>query len=138
MANHPKPAELAARWFHEVWNEHRTDIVHELVLADSIAHTDQGDLAGPQAFLTFHAAMVQALPDLRVTVEELIEDGDRVAVRWRATGTHTGKFRGRPATGKPLTFRGTTWIRYRDGKMAEGWDCWDASGVTRQLTGETA
>ena len=126
---------LARRWFEEVWTQRRTATVHELVRADSVSHTDLGDLVGPEPFLAFHAAILQALPDLSVTMEAVVGDEDLVAIRWTAAGTHTGPYQGRPGTGRAVAFRGTTWIRYADGAMAEGWDHWNVTGLMQQLLG---
>jgi steroid delta-isomerase-like uncharacterized protein len=127
---------LARRWFDEVWNQKTPQVIHELVLPESVCHTDQGDLVGPEPFLAFRALMLEALPDLTLTVEDTLSEGDQVAVRWLATGTHTGPFQGKPPTSRAVRFRGVTWIRYRDGKMVEGWDCWNMAGVAQQLLGE--
>jgi steroid delta-isomerase-like uncharacterized protein len=126
---------LARRWFEEVWNQRRTATVHELLEPDSVCHTDRGDMVGPQPFLDFHAQMVQAMPDLRITVEDAIAEGDRVAVRWSVNGTHSGPFQGKSGTGKAIHFRGVTWIHYRDGKLVEGFDCFNLDGLMGQLSG---
>jgi steroid delta-isomerase-like uncharacterized protein len=135
MATDQANVALARRWFEEVWNRKDPQVVRELVLPDSICHTDQGDLIGPEPFLAFRALMLTAMPDLQLVVEDTLSDGDRVAVRWLATGTHTGEFQGQPPTGKVVRFGGTTWIRYQGGKMVEGWDCWNMGGLVQQLTG---
>src|SRR5437763_1315694 len=57
--------ELAKQWFDEVWNEKKTDLVDELVLPESVCHTDQGDFVGPRPFLPFHSQMLKALPGSR-------------------------------------------------------------------------
>lgn len=126
MANNPGNVALARRWFEEVWGQRETQVVHELLQHDSVCHTDQGDLVGPQPFLDFHARILQDLPELHVQVEEVLSEGDSVVVRWLLSATHAGK---------PLRFQGVTWIRYRDGKMVEGWDCWNVGGLLQQLSG---
>jgi hypothetical protein len=117
---------LARRWFEEVWGRRETRIVHELVLADSVCHTDAGDLVGPGPFLDYHARILRALPDLAIAVEEVLSQGDSVAVRWVLSFSHAGG---------PASFRGATWIRYRGGKMVEGWDCWNSAGLAQLLPG---
>ena len=102
------PAEDKARsqrWFEEVWNQRRAETVHELVSPEGVCHTDQGDMVGPEPFLAYHAQMLQALPDLKVVVEETVSEGDSVVVRWLATATHTGEFQGQRPTGQPVRFR---------------------------------
>ncbi len=129
MASTLENVALARRWFEEVWGHRNTKIVHELVLPDSICHTEAGDMVGPHSFLEFHARLLQAMPDLRVEVEELVSQGDSVVVRWLLSATHAGK---------PARFRGMTWIRYANGKMVEGWDCWNVAELTRLLSGGSA
>jgi steroid delta-isomerase-like uncharacterized protein len=128
-------AALARRWFDEVWGQRRTATVREMVLPDSVCHSEHGEMVGPDPFLDFHARMLRALPDLRVEVEAVVAEGDSAVVRWRMEGTHTGDFDGEAPTGQAFRRRGVTWIRYRDGKMAEGWECWDAGGLVRQFGG---
>lgn len=60
-------------------------------------------------------------------------DDTNVVVRWRATGTHAGEGFGKPPTGKPISFRGMTWIRFRDGVMIEGFDSWNLGGLMQSL-----
>ena len=130
----PSNAVLARRWFEEVWNERRTDIIDELVTPESVCFSEAGELRGKQAFMDLvHGPFVTAFPDLRVEVQEVADAGDVVVVRWVATATHTGELPGMPATGRRINFRGLTWIRYRDGKMVEGFDCWNQNGLFQAL-----
>lgn len=125
---------LARRWFEEVWNERRTEIIDELVTPESVCFSEAGELRGKQAFMELvHGPFVTAFPDLRVEVQEVADAGDVAVVRWTALATHTGDLPSMPATGKRISFRGLTWIRYRDGKMVEGFDCWNQSGLFQAL-----
>jgi len=127
-------ATLARRWFEEVWNERRTEIIDELVTPESVCFSEAGELRGKQAFLELvHGPFVTAFADLRVQVQEVADAGDVAVVRWSASATHTGDLPGLPATGRRINFRGLTWIRYRDGKMVEGFDCWNQSGLFQAL-----
>lgn len=127
-------ATLARRWFEEVWNERRTEIIDELVTPESVCFWEAGELRGKQAFMDLvHGPFVTAFPDLRVEVQEVADAGDVAVVRWTAAATHTGDLPGMPATGRRINFRGLTWIRYRDGKMVEGFDCWNQAGLFQAL-----
>jgi predicted ester cyclase len=90
---------LARRWFEEIWNQRRTETVHELLRPDSVGHLQTGDVVGPEPFLQVHAEMLRTLPDLRVHVEDTVAQGDQVVVRWLASGTHHGKGMGCEPTG---------------------------------------
>jgi predicted ester cyclase len=60
-------------------------------------------------------------------------DGDHVFVRWRARGTHRGDCLGRPAIGRPVDFRGMTWLTFRNGLIVEGWDSWNLGELLESL-----
>src|SRR5262245_36466934 len=114
--------KLARRWFEEVWNQRRTDTIDELLTDESVSHSESGPLRGKEEFVErSHSVFLAAFPDLRLTIEGTVAEGDEVVVRWSATGTHAGDSLGFPATGRNVTFRGMTCIRFRDGKMVEGW-----------------
>jgi steroid delta-isomerase-like uncharacterized protein len=125
---------LARRWFEEVWNQRRTDTIDELLTDESVCQSESGTLRGPQEFKERnHAVLLSAFPDLRITVEGVVGEGDDVVVRWVVTGTHLGDTLGFPATGRTVSFRGMTWIRFSGGKMVEGWDCWNQTGLIQSL-----
>lgn len=124
----------AHRWFDEVWNQQRPETIYEMLRPDGIAHTEQGEFVGPDAFAGLHAAVLAGIPDIRFTIEDSVAEGDHVVVRWLAEGTHRGPFLGVEATGRPLRSRGMTWQRFEDGLLAEGWDSWDLAAVMQQIT----
>lgn len=122
------------RWFEEVWNQRRTDTIDELLMEESVAESEGGLLRGPEEFKTrMHTPFLSAFPDLHVTVENTVAQGEDVVVCWRASGTHGGDGLGLHATGRPMSIRGMTWHRYRDGKLVQGWDCWNQEGLMNQL-----
>ncbi len=125
---------LARRWFEEVWNQRQTNTIDELMTDDSVCHSASGTLRGPQEFKDRnHAVFLSAFPDMRITVEGVVGEGDDVVVRWVVTGTHGGDTLGFPATGRTVSFTGMTWIRFSHGKMVEGWDCWNQTGLIHSL-----
>lgn len=126
--------DLARRWIEEVWNHRRTDTIDEMLTDESVCHSESGPLRGKDEFKQrVHAPLLAAFPDLRVNVEGTVAEGDDVVVRWAATGTHLGDGLGFPGTGREVSFRGMTWIRYRDGKMVEGVDCWNQAWLVQSL-----
>jgi steroid delta-isomerase-like uncharacterized protein len=127
---------LVRRWFEEVWNQKRADTIHELIAPDGVCYTDAGELRGPEEFRTRnHVPLLAALPDLRIDVEDTVAEGDQVVIRWFARGSHTGHGLGLAPTGQTVAFRGMTWVRIRDGRMVEGWDCWNFGGLMQTLRG---
>jgi predicted ester cyclase len=80
------------------------------------------------------AAVLKAFPDYRTEIEDEFADGDRVVIRWRSRGTHTGgEFQGIAPTGKQITVAGITISRFADGKIAESWVGFDTQDLIRQL-----
>ena len=80
-----------------------------------------------------HVPFTTAFSTLKVVVEGTVCDGDQVVVRWCATGVHSGDGLGMKATHKPVTLRGMTWIRMKDGKFHEGWQSSNITEVMRSL-----
>src|SRR3954451_25292921 len=100
---------LALRWFEGVWNGRRTDTIDELLTDESVSHTASGPLRGKREFKERgHAVFLSAFPDLRMTVEGTVTEGDEVVARWSVTATHGGDGLGFPATGREVSFRGIT------------------------------
>ena len=127
---------IAHRWFQEIWNERRLGIIDEVITSDSICYGESGPMTGPAGFLDqIYYPFTAAFPDIRVEVEDVIGVGDNVVVRWTAAGTHTGDGLGFSPTGRPVNFRGLTWLRIVDGKLIEGWQSSDIPVVLAGLTG---
>jgi predicted ester cyclase len=78
-------------------------------------------------------SFVEAFPDLRLTVEDLMAEGDRVAARVTFRGTHKGPFQGIPPTNRQVTFTSIEMNRMVDGKVAEHWVEIDLLGLLQQL-----
>ncbi len=82
-----------------------------------------------QFILKFRAAF----PDAGFTIEDMVAEDDRIAVRWTIRGTQTGEFNGIPATGRPVVLAGFAFLRIEDGRFAELWHLEDDLAVLRQL-----
>jgi steroid delta-isomerase-like uncharacterized protein len=130
---------LSRRWFEEVWNRGRDEVIDEMIAPDArmrgLAQAGR-ELKGPAAFREFSRPMREAFPDIRVDVNDVIAEGDQTAVRVTARGTHTGPGLGVPATGRAVTFTAIVWARWRDGQIVEGWNEFDAASVMAQIAGE--
>jgi len=77
--------------------------------------------------------MKQAFPDLHADIEDIVAADDRVALRLRFRGTHSGEFLGHPATGRPVEYVSHEFYRVADGLIAEEWICSDLATLFRQL-----
>jgi steroid delta-isomerase-like uncharacterized protein len=131
-----KNKQLSRRWFEEVWNRRRDEAIDELFAADGIAHglepMELAALPGPEPFRVFWKRFCGAFPDLYVTVEDVIAEGEKTAVRISFRGTHRGDHLGVPATGKPMTSTAMTLIHWRNGQVIEAWNEFDALGIFLQ------
>jgi steroid delta-isomerase-like uncharacterized protein len=74
-----------------------------------------------------------AFSDTENVIEDMIGEGDEVLNRWRLEATHSGEFRGIPATGKRIKVTGMGLFRFSDGKVIESWDSFDQLGMLQQL-----
>jgi steroid delta-isomerase-like uncharacterized protein len=128
--------QVARRWFDEVWNQRDAKAIQRMFAKDGIAHglgASGEDLVGPDGFLPFHSAFLGGFSDLRMTIEDLVEEDDRVAVRWRASGTLTGHGLGLAPTGKPMAVTGMSILRVQNGQIVEAWNNFDVLGMHHQL-----
>ena len=126
---------LIRRWFEEVWNKGRMEAIDEMASPDVIGHGQaQHDTdVGLHEFRNFAMGLRSAFPDMKVVIDQTLEQGDKVVARWTSTMTHTGEFLGFPATGKKATVTGTSIQRIAGGKIVEGWDNWDQLGLLVQI-----
>ena len=106
----------------------------EFISPDFVDHSlPPGMSQGPEGFRQLSAMFNQAFTDVRVEVEQLVAEGDRVADRVVVRGTHQGEFMGIPATGKQVVFTSTNINRLAGGKIAEHWGDVDNLGLLQQL-----
>jgi predicted ester cyclase len=89
--------------------------------------------ARPEGVERFVKEFLQSFPDLQHTVEEMIAEGDRVAVRFSARGTHTAQWLDFAPTGKSILYTGVTLARIAGGKIVEHQTWWDKSGLMEQI-----
>ncbi len=128
---------LVKRWFEEVWNQGRSEVIDELFAADGIAHglseDDGNPLRGPAGFKIFHAKFRDAFPDIVITVEDMVAEADKVATRCSVRGKHTGDTLGFAATHSDMEIGGISIVRIADGKIVEAWNHFDFLKMYRQL-----
>lgn len=130
-----KNKAMARQFLEEAFGPHwRLELVDRLHTADFVLHTAGGDLGLEDD----RAALLHwktTTPDLVIAVDQIVAEGDMVAVRWTATGSDRGGFlpTGKPATGKRVQAQGMTFWRLRDGKIAEEWGLVDMLSVLKQL-----
>jgi steroid delta-isomerase-like uncharacterized protein len=126
---------IVRRLFEEVWNKGNLSVADELFTPNYDHHDpstpDVG--RGPESEKKRATLYRTAFPDLRLTIEDIIAEGDAVMARWSCRGTHKGDLSGIAATGRQFSISGVTVARLANGKMAEGYVNWDALGLMQQL-----
>lgn len=128
--------ETFRRYVEEVWIEEDMTVADEVFAQKYLSHQSDGSVLerGPEDVKKFVTEYRSAFSDVENTVEDMIGEGDRVVTRWKLQATHTGDFRGIPATGKRITMTGMGIFRFsEDGKVVESWDSMDQLGMLQQL-----
>lgn len=128
---------LIRRWFEEVWNQGREEVIDELFAADGIAHglADESGktLRGGQDYKPFFRKFRSAFPNIQVIVEDTVAEGDMVAARCTVRGKHQSDSLGFAATGMATEFTGITIVRIDQGKIVEAWNNFDFMTMFKQL-----
>lgn len=121
------------RVIEEIYNRGDLTAVDELAASEMVIHAASGDIVGREGVRQYVAALRTGFPDLEVTVEEQIAEGDMVVTRWTARGTHAGVFQGLAPTGRRARITGTDIDRMVDGRAVECWMQMDELGLMQQL-----
>jgi steroid delta-isomerase-like uncharacterized protein len=124
------------RYVDEVWKDQNLDIADEIFAEKYLSHQSDGTVLerGPGDVKKFVTEYHSAFSDIENTVEDMIGEDDRVVNRWTLRVTHTGEFRGIPATNKRITITGIGIFRFsEEGKVIESWDSLDQLGMLKQL-----
>ncbi|HSL28103.1 MAG TPA: ester cyclase [Anaerolineales bacterium] len=118
-----KNKALMRRIYEEMWNYARTAVASEL-------------FAQPEGVERFVSQFLVSFPDLQHTVEDMIAEDDRVAVRFTARGTHTGQWLSFAPTGKSIQYTGVTLARIAGDKIIEHHTWWDKAGLMEHIATE--
>jgi hypothetical protein len=123
---------------HDVVNTRDVELVSKTI--DAIVDPDVRirtplpvQTTGAQALKEVWAILLRAFPDLHLTVEDVIAEGDKIVTRNTVTGTHQGDFMGRPPSGKSVSYNEIFIFRFAGGRVAETWGVVDSLSVMRQL-----
>ena len=125
---------LARRSIEDIFNTGNLDVADEVFAADYVDHDIPPGLpANLEGFKQLVSMYRAAFPDLHITIEDVIAEGDKVVLRWVAKGTHQGDLMGIPPTNKQATVTGIDINRVAGGKIAEHWGNFDQMGMMQQL-----
>ncbi len=127
-----KNAAIFRRIIEEGFNQGNLAILADLVALDIKEHQHgaQSGLEGLKATIT---ELRRDIPDLEITIEDVIADGDRVCARLRGRGSHRAGFFGLPRTGRPITVEVIDICRFEGGKMVEHWGIPDRFAMLEQI-----
>ena len=117
--------QLVRKIVEEMFNKGRLDVAPE-IFAPSFVDRGHESMAeksgGSDGFANFVKAVRVALPDIKATIQQMVAEGDYVAMWNTATGTHRGELFGMPPSGKQISMKDFHFFRFRDGKIVEHWN----------------
>ncbi len=126
---------IVRRLYEEVWNKRRLELVDEIISPSHALHDPNvsGSAVGPEAYKRQVTRFITAFPDLRLTIEDIVGENEKLAVAWTISGTHKGEFMGIPATNKNVSVDGITINHIVNAKIMDSYISWDAWGMMQQL-----
>lgn len=126
---------VVERGYEEGWNQGRIEVLDEILAPGFQAHDPAvpGGEVGKEGVRTAFQTIRTAFPDVRREVCDHVAAGDKIAVRWRVTGTHLGPFNGAPPTSRAVNVTGITLYRFVGERIAEEWVAMDNLSLLQQL-----
>jgi predicted ester cyclase len=126
---------IVRRFLEGIFSQGNPDVVDELadpnfVVHDPSSEAGEVDVEGVKGSIVWSHS---AFPDLRVTIEDQVAEGGKVATRWTVRGTHQGEMMGVAPTGNQVRFTGTQTDYISGGKIVESWSNWDTLGMLKQI-----
>jgi predicted ester cyclase len=130
----PIAKELATQWFQRVWQQGSREAIFDLMSPTATGVAEGGlKIQGPEEFARLHDQFFAAFPDLTLEILHSVGDDKEASVHWKVCGTQQGAFGPVPATREPVCFTGMTYLVVDNGRIVEGWDCWDQGSVIGAL-----
>src|SRR5262249_17305951 len=131
----PGEADIARRFIEEILDTGDWSNAYEVLQPDVVLYHPSAPepVRGLEAVKGCLNSFREGMPALRLEVEDVAGDGDRVAARWTAHGTHTETMFGLPPTGNHIDIHGISFLRFADGRIAEDWVEENTLGVLQQL-----
>ena len=122
------------RMSEEIWKQGNLDRAGEFYTPDVVIHSARPGTPPGIAGVTATVSMLRsAFPDLEISNQSIMAEGDLLSARWIARGTHRGELMGAPPTGKRVEFGGISIVRMSGGKIAEIWGESDQLGLMQQV-----
>jgi steroid delta-isomerase-like uncharacterized protein len=124
---------VVRRFVEEVCNCGEIRAIPDLIASEHVSHLPMGDHYGQEGVRIDISSLRAAFPDLQVTIEDMVAEGDEVFLRFTTRGTHQGPFMGVLPTGREVSFSGVAIHRLRQGKSTERWVVYDGIDLLQQL-----
>lgn len=126
-----KQIDVLNRLFEEVWNGGTPDVADQLVHPEYVIHDRElaSELRGPELYKTLASVTRESYLDFELTIDDVIEEGNKVTLRWTMTGTHE-------ETGKRVEMPAIGINRFEEGQLIESWTQSDTYGLIQQLEAE--
>jgi steroid delta-isomerase-like uncharacterized protein len=125
--------EIVEKYMHTVWNEKNVNFIDQAIDDDVRVHSLLGESNGKENLKAVTSAWLTGFPDMQVTNDIVINEGDMVSTQWHVKATHMGEFKGIQATGRPVTYKGVTVYRFSNNKIIEYWAYIDMQDLMRQI-----
>lgn len=135
--------EFVRKWFDEVWNKQNEKAIYEMFASNGIAHglmDEEGkEIVGPEKFSIFFKKFIQSFPDIHVSLEDTVNEGEKIVSRCTVSFTHKGdSFRISDTkevgpSGKKIEFTGMAMVIIRNGQIAEAWNNFDFLAMYMQM-----
>jgi steroid delta-isomerase-like uncharacterized protein len=125
---------LARRLINEVWSQGDLDAIDELVAEDYVDYYEGAEnVHGRDELKDYVSGLRESFPDFGKEIKEIVADGDSVALRFMATGTHEGVYEGIEPTGDPMSFAGSIFFHIEDGEITATYESADTWGMMEDL-----
>jgi len=119
MSVEQNKAILRRQHVEEIFNKGNLKVADEIISPEYVDHGPLGEFKGPEGFKQMVAMARKAFPDIHYTIDDMVAEGDKVAVRYTMTGTFKGKFGDIEPTGKQINMTSAYFYRFKGGKEVE-------------------
>ena len=127
-------AKIIKLYVEEILNKGNLSVADSIIGDEFVDPVSVAGEKGPEALKQVISYFRSTFPDLKITIDEIVADKDKVAWKWTAHATHQGEIFGIPPTNEIVTFSGIIIDKIIDGKIVKRWGIWDRLGLKQQLS----
>ena len=126
MKAHTERKRATVSAWQAAWDEGKVDVLDNLLAPSYRRHSNSSEaVQDREQFKASITSTRQAFPDLVTTIDDMVEEGDQLAIRWHSNGTHTGTMFGVPPTRRSVSVYGVTFAHFSGDQVVEEWVTWD-------------